>query len=76
MLSRKQGARGDLNSSLILGITIPLPSIEIQKEIVSKINSFNKLLNDLSSGIPAEIEARKQQYEYYRDKLLAFKEIC
>ena len=74
LLSRKQGARGDLNSSLILGVTIPLPSIETQKEIVSKINIFNKLLKDLSSDIPAEIEARKQQYEYYRDKLLTFKE--
>ncbi len=75
LLLRKQGARGDLNSSLILGITIPLPPIEKQKEIVDTIYSFDTLVNSISEGIPAEIEARQQQYEYYRDKLLSFKEI-
>ena len=74
LLSRKQGARGDLNSSLILGLPIPLPSIEEQLRIVSILDRFDALCNDLTSGLPAEIEARRKQYEYYRDKLLTFQE--
>lgn len=74
LLSRKQGARGDLNSSLILGLQIPLPSIEEQRRIVSILDRFDTLCNDLTSGLPAEIEARRKQYEYYRDKLLTFQE--
>lgn len=71
-MARKQGARGDLNSSLILGIKIPVPSLEEQARIVSILDRFDALCNDLTSGLPAEIEARKKQYEYYRDKLLTF----
>lgn len=74
LLSRKQGARGDLNSSLILGLQIPLPSLEEQHRIVSILDRFDALCNDLTSGLPAEIEARRKQYEYYRDKLLTFPE--
>lgn len=74
LLSRKQGARGDLNSSLILGIKIPIPSLEEQSHIVSILDRFDALCNDLTSGLPAEIAARQKQYEYYRDKLLTFKE--
>ena len=75
LLSRKQGARGDLNSSLILGLQIPLPSIAEQHRIVSILDRFDALCNDLTSGLPAEIEARRKQYEYYRNKLLTFKEL-
>lgn len=74
LLARKQGARGDLNSSLILGIKIPVPPLEEQARIVSILDHFDTLCNDLTSGLPAEIEARKKQYEYYRDKLLTFQE--
>lgn len=73
LLSRKQGARGDLNSSLILGLQIPIPSLEEQHRIVSILDRFDALCNDLTSGLPAEIEARRKQYEYYRDKLLMYK---
>ena len=73
-MARKQGARGDLNSSLILGIKIPVPSLKEQARIVSILDRFDALCNDLTSGLPAEIEARKKQYEYYRDKLLTFQE--
>ena len=72
LLSKKQGARGDLNSSLILSLKIPLPSIEEQTRIVSILDRFDALCNDLTSGLPAEIEARRKQYEYYRGKLLTF----
>ena len=51
-----------------------IPSLEKQAEIVSVLDRFDALCNDLSSGLPAEIEARTKQYEYYRDKLLSFKE--
>ena len=56
-------------------IIIPLPAIEEQKRIAGVIDRFDTLCNDLSAGLPAEIEARRKQYEYYRDKLLSFKEL-
>ena len=55
-------------------LAIPLPPVKRQMELVSLIERFDNLCNDLSSGLPAEIEARQKQYEYYRDKLLTFKE--
>ncbi|WP_077417637.1 restriction endonuclease subunit S [Rodentibacter rarus] len=51
-----------------------LPPLEIQQMIVDILDKFDKLVNDLTTGLPAEINARRQQYEYYRDKLLAFRE--
>lgn len=74
LLSKKQGARGDLNSSLILGMQIPLPPLPEQRRIVAILDRFDALCNDLTSGLPAEIAARQKQYEYYRDKLLTFPE--
>ena len=55
-------------------INLPVPSIEEQKRVVSILDRFDAICNDLTSGLPAEIEARQKQYEYYRDKLLRFKE--
>ncbi|MFP6190828.1 restriction endonuclease subunit S [Helicobacter pylori] len=52
---------------------VPIPPLEIQQEIVKILDQFSILTTDLLAGIPAEIEARKKQYEYYREKLLAFK---
>lgn len=54
-------------------IKIPLPSLEEQQRIVDILDRFDKLCNDIREGLPAEIEARQKQYEYYRDKLLTFK---
>ena len=76
LLAKKEGARGDLNSTRILSLQIDLPSIEKQKRIVSILDRFDAICNDLTSGLPAEIEARQEQYEYYRDKLLTFKEVA
>lgn len=52
---------------------IPLPPLEEQTRIVSILDQFDKLCNDLTEGLPAEIKARKKQYEHYREKLLTFK---
>ena len=54
---------------------ISIPSITEQERIISILDCFDTLCNDLSTGLPAEIEARQKQYEYYRDKLLSFKEL-
>lgn len=51
---------------------IPLPPLEIQEKIVSILDKFESLANDLSQGLPAEIKVRNKQYEYYREKLLSF----
>ena len=75
LLSKKQGARGDLNSSLILETMIPVPPLEQQKRIVDILDRFDTLCNNISDGLPAEIAMRQKQYEYYRDKLLTFKEL-
>ncbi|WP_368364877.1 restriction endonuclease subunit S [Ruminococcus sp. RTP21204st1_B2_RTP21204_210225] len=63
-----------INTAKLSTYKIPIPTIEKQKRIVSILDRFDKLCNDISEGLPAEIEARRKQYEYYRDKLLSFKE--
>ena len=68
------GAQPKLNQKNLNRIEIPLPSQERQKYIVEILDRFDSICNDLTSGLPAEIEARQKQYEYYRDKLLSFKE--
>ena len=75
LISRKQGARGDLNSSLILSLPIPVPSLSVQNRLVDVLDNFDAICSDLNIGLPAEIEARQKQYEFYRDKLLSFKEV-
>lgn len=57
----------------LVSLNIPIPSLEEQNRIVSILDRFDTLTNDLTQGLPAEIEKRRQQYEYYRDKLLTFK---
>ena len=52
-----------------------LPPLKTQERIVSILDRFDSLCNDISSGLPAEIEARQKQYEYYRDRLLNFKKL-
>ena len=53
-------------------IIINIPSLEEQERIASVLESYEMLCGDIANGIPAEIEARQKQYEYYRDKLLSF----
>lgn len=68
------GAQPKLNQDNLNKIPIPLPSSGV-KRIVDVLTHFDALCNDLTSGLPAEIAARQKQYEYYRDKLLTFKEL-
>jgi type I restriction enzyme S subunit len=53
---------------------VPIPALDEQKRIVAILDDFEALVNDLSIGLPAELKARRQQYEYYRDRLLTFRE--
>ncbi|UOR34188.1 restriction endonuclease subunit S [Helicobacter pylori] len=72
-ISNRSAIPCSISSNNIMQITIPIPPLEIQQEIVKILDQFSILTTDLLAGIPAEIEARKKQYEYYREKLLAFK---
>ena len=56
-------------------LEIPVPPLPVQEEIVRVLDKFSALASDISEGLPAEIKMRRQQYEYYRDKLLDFKRI-
>ena len=55
---------------------LPILPFKIQQEIVTVLNKFHALVSDLSIGLPAELNARRQQYKYYRDRLLTFQEIA
>lgn len=55
---------------------IPVPPLDVQSRIVNVLDNFEKMCSDLNIGLPAEIKARQKQYEYYRDKLLTFKEVA
>lgn len=60
------------NKDAIMDYSFEVPNIAEQERIVSILDRFDSLCNDIASGLPAEIEARQKQYEYYRDKLLSF----
>lgn len=59
---------------MLTDLPIPKTVKERQVEIATILDKFDALVNDISSGLPAEIEARRKQYEYYRNRLLTFKE--
>ncbi len=75
----KETARGSTIKTItkeeFTEFTIPVPSLEMQDKAVVMLDKFNALVNDISIGLPAELKARRQQYEYYRNKLLTFKEL-
>ena len=58
--------------SKVLDMQIPVPPMAVQEEIVRILDRFDSLCNDISEGLPAEIEARQKQYEFYRDALLNY----
>ena len=63
-----------ISPSRLAGIQIPIPSLAIQEDIAKILERFEEMITDLSTGLPAELNARRKQYEYYRDKLLTFEE--
>ena len=69
------GTVPDLPHKKFYKLEIGLPSIEEQKKIVTILDKFENLISDISIGLPAEIELRRKQYEYYRNKLLSFEEL-
>ena len=73
-VSSGDGTRGGLNLKMIRAYKVPVPPIEEQRRIADVLDRFDTLVNDISSGLPAEIVARRAQYEYYRDCLLSFPE--
>lgn len=68
------GCQPLVTGRLLKGLKVPLPPLQEQRRIAAVLDKFDALVNDLSSGLPAEIKARRQQYEHYRDRLLTFKE--
>ncbi|MFA5606915.1 MAG: restriction endonuclease subunit S [Leucobacter sp.] len=70
-----EGSQSNLNAKKVKDFPIPVPPLDEQRRIVTILDKFDALVNDLSIGLPAELTARRQQYEYYRDKLLTFKEL-
>lgn len=66
------GAQPNLSTEQLKKIKIPVPPLAEQERIVGILDQFDALVNDMSQGLPAEIEGRKKQYEYYRNKLLTF----
>ncbi len=61
-----------LNGNKLKSLPIPIPPLSEQERVVAILDKFDALVNDISQGLPAEIEARRKQYEYYRNKLLNF----
>jgi type I restriction enzyme S subunit len=69
---KNNSAQGYLKAQHIENISIPLPILSKQKEIANVLDNYSALINNINTGLPAEIRARRQQYEYYRDSLLTF----
>lgn len=67
-------AQANINLGTFEKELFPFPPLAEQERIVGILDKFDALVNDLSAGLPAELKARRQQYEYYRDRLLTFEE--
>jgi type I restriction enzyme S subunit len=74
MIGHSGGSIPQLTVPNVKRIRIPLPDIDEQNRISDILDKFDALTNDISAGLPAEIKARRQQYEHYRNQLLTFKE--
>jgi type I restriction enzyme S subunit len=68
------GAQPQFNANVLKLVKIPIPPLLEQERIVSILDKFDALVNDISIGLPAELKARRKQYEYYRNQLLSFRE--
>lgn len=72
---KSAGAQPGLAVKNIAELVAPVPTMQQQKKVIDILDKFEAICTDLNSGLPAEIKARQKQYEYYRDKLLTFKEL-
>ena len=72
---KKDGGVPAINKSDLEELILPVPPLEVQRQIVQILDRFDTICSDLNIGLPAEIEARQKQYEFYRDKLLSFKQL-
>jgi len=76
LLSRATGSTvSGIRQSELVQIEVHLPPVEVQVQVAEKLDTFGTLAGDLSVGLPAELAARRKQYEYYRDRLLTFEEL-
>ncbi|CAG7843837.1 hypothetical protein USB125703_00049 [Pseudoclavibacter triregionum] len=73
-LANDSGAVPSIRKTEAEKVRIPLPDLDTQRKVAGLLDKFDALVNDLSVGLPAELAARRNQYEYYRDKLLTFEE--
>ena len=69
-----QGSVASIRRPMLNAFPVPIPSLEVQKRLVNVLDNFESICSDLNIGLPAEIDARQKQYEYYRDLLLTFVE--
>ena len=69
-----QGSVPSIRRPMLNAFSVPVPSLDVQKRLVYVLDNFNAICSDLKIGLPAEIEARQKQYEFYRDALLTFAE--
>lgn len=70
------GGQPQFNANALKRVVMPVPPISEQERLVALLGAFDVLVADLSSGLPAEIAARRQQYEYYRDRLFDFERLA
>lgn len=68
------GGQPQFNANALKVVRVPLPPLDEQLKVASLLDNFDTLVNDLSIGLPAELNARRKQYEHYRDRLLTFDE--
>ena len=70
-----EGGQPQFNANVLSKIKLPVPPLPVQEKIVAILDKFDKLVNDIKEGLPAEIALRRKQYEFYRNKLLDFKDM-
>ena len=75
MRTMYEGSVPSIRRPMLNAFNVAIPTIVEQQRIISILDRFDTLCTDISAGLPAEIEARQKQYEYYRDKLLTFKPV-
>ena len=70
----KGGGQPLITAGDLKKMSVPMPKRDVQDRIVNVLDNFDAICSDLNIGLPAEIEARQKQYEFYRDQLLTFAE--